>query len=156
MREVALHSTRCTTCEQELRSIERVQEMVAECVNSAVDEMGTVDIWSSIVPRIEAVRRSWPARIRDWWERDEAHWLLRVPLYAGVAAALILFAARWLPRGDAGEQQARAVVDNSVIFDSVRSDARSLALLNEPATNTMVLWVTDEGPVEEADLGGVP
>jgi hypothetical protein len=156
MREVALHSTRCAACEKELRNIERVEQMVAECVISAVDEMGTVDIWSSIVPRLESVRPPWLARVRDWWERDEAHWLLRVPLYAGLAAALILIAARWLPWGDAGQQQARVVADNSVIFDSVRSDASSLALLNEPATNTMVLWVTDEEPVEAEDAGGLP
>jgi len=121
-----------------------------------VDEMDTLDIWPAIAPRLGAVRQPWRARIQDWWEGDEVHWWLRLPLYAGMAAALILLAARWLPHGDGGQQQARAVVDNSVILDSVQSDAASLALLSDPTTNTMVLWVTDETPVEDADPGGVP
>jgi hypothetical protein len=156
MREVALHSTRCADCERELRSLERVQQMVAEHVNAAVDEIDNLDIWPSIAPRLEAVRRPWRERIQGWWEADEAHWWLRVPLYAGVVAALILLAARWLPHGDAGQQQAATLVDNSVILDSVQSDAASVALLNEPTTNTMVLWVTDETVGEDADPGGVP
>jgi len=156
MREVALHSTRCPTCEQELQGIERVQDLVAEQVNSAVEEIDTDDIWSSIAPRIEAVSRPWTARIMDWWEAGEARWLVRAPLYAGVAAALVLAALYWQPR-DGGEQQiAEAVVDNSVIIDSVRSDVGSLALVSEPETNTMVLWVTEDSPMEATYLGGLP
>jgi anti-sigma factor RsiW len=156
MREVALHSTRCAACEQELRGIERVQDMVVECVNSAVDDMGVVDIWPSIAARIETVRQPWTARMRDWWESGETRWLLRAPLYAAAAAALALLAVRWLPDAGAKQQTARVSVDNSVIFDSVGSDAPSLALLNEPETNTMVLWVTDEGTAGAEDLGGPP
>jgi len=156
MRDVALHSTRCPGCERELRSAERLQELVSECVNSAVDDMGTVDIWSAISPRIGVVSQPWAAKIRDWWESSESQWLLRVPVYAVLTALLIVLIARWMPQSHVEQDIARVGVDNSVIFDSVRSDAPSLALLNEPETNTMVLWVTDDATAGAEDLGGTP
>lgn len=155
MRQVALHSTRCPACERQLRDMETVQDLVAGYVSQSVEELGVVEIWSLIAPRVDSVRRPWLTRVRAWWESGEAYWV-RVPLYAGLAAVLALLAARWLPIGGVSEEQPRVVVDNSVILDSVRSDAPSLALLNEPQTNTMVLWVTDEGSAQETVSGEGP
>jgi hypothetical protein len=47
-----------------------------------------------------------------------------------------------------------AAVDNSAILESA-TDGESLSLLNEPETNTMVLWVNDDdagGSIVSADL----
>lgn len=156
MRDVAMHSTRCPGCEQELRTLERVEDMVADWVNSAVDEIGEVDVWPSIAPRIATMSQPWTVRFRDWWESGEARWIVRAPLYAGALAALALLAAQWVSRAGVEQEIAGAVVDNSVILDSVKSDAPSLALLNEPETNTMVLWVTDESTTGAEDLGDLP
>jgi hypothetical protein len=38
----------------------------------------------------------------------------------------------------------------------VQSNVESLALLREPETNTMVLWITDTGAVPEGALGDLP
>src|SRR5206468_12778951 len=79
MRAVALHSTRCGTCEGELRGMERVQELVGRNVSAAVEEIDLGDLWSAIDRQLGTVRISRWARLRTWWEDDEREWLLRLP-----------------------------------------------------------------------------
>jgi anti-sigma factor RsiW len=151
MRSVALHSTRCEPCETELRQIERLQDLVADHVRSRAEEIDVNLVWAGIVPRIGNGAPPWRMRLRDWWETAGARWLVPAPLYAALAAAVALAALWWRPvaMGPAPQLAAVSAVDNSAILDSVESDAASVALLSEPETNTMVLWVSDEEPGAE-------
>lgn len=164
MRGVALHSARCTPCEQELRFLENCQEAVAECVNAVVEEIDLSCVWSAVAPRLKRSPSSWGARLREWWEELDTGSLWRVPAYAGAAAVFVIAAGVWLGQDEtrtaADERIARPPVrvarfDNSTIVDSIKSEAATVAMLREPETNTLVLWVNDDGsaPVVRT-LGG--
>jgi len=143
MRLVALHSTRCPGCEDELHHLERLQEMVAERVRSAVDEVDLSLIWAGVARRVGASRGRRFAWLRGSWEMLSAMGGMRRPLYVALAGAAAVALVFWGLHGERFGQQ--TVADNSVILDSVESHVDTLALLSEPETNTLVLWVSDDG-----------
>jgi len=160
MRDVALHSTRCTDCEGELRTMERLQELVSTTVASGVDEIDLGLVWEGVAARLSPVQRPWRQRLVEWWEESTFLGRAWMPLSAAAAAA-VLAALLWQapsPTGPAQIASGKPVeiadgVDNSAIVDSVQSNGNSLAFLREPETNTMVLWITDNGPAPLEDLG---
>lgn len=148
MRGVALHSTRCPECEAELRQTERLQDLVSEHVNALAEDIDLSRIWTGVAPRIATISPSWRRRLLDWWEGLEIGWEIKLPAAAAaVAAVAALVFWHAAPREEAAAV-AVAAVDNSAIVDSVSSDIDSVALLSEPETNTMVLWVSDDVPGE--------
>src|SRR5215470_7426357 len=82
MRAVALHSTRCPACEDELRQFERLQEAVAAHVSALVDEVDLSKVWSGISPRLDRRATSLPQRLRAWWDEREFGWVVRGPALA--------------------------------------------------------------------------
>ena len=68
MRAVALHSTRCPSCEDELRQLERLQEVVASHVTAMVEEIDLGDIWAGIAPRLDTRAPTLVQRLRAWWD----------------------------------------------------------------------------------------
>jgi len=154
MRGVALHSARCNGCEQDLRFLESCQDAVTEYVTAAVEEVDLGRVWSGIAPRLR--HRSTPlgARLWEWWAEVDARSMLRVPAYAGAAAALVLAANVWQGQGTKNGDDSFAQkptrplpirFDNSAVVRSIKSEAAEVAMLREPETNTLVLWVNDEG-----------
>lgn len=140
MRAVALHVTRCPACEALLRGLERLQELVSDAINDAVAEVDFSRFWPSIATQAETVQRSWRGlggRLRAVTRRPTL-------IAAGMAAALAVSAfALWrsIPVATRGVTH----VNNQVRIDSLTSDSPSVALLSESATNTTVIWVSDEG-----------
>lgn len=155
MRAVALHSTRCPGCEAELRQMERLQELVAAHVAQQVEAIDLGAVWARVGPRLEAAAPPWHERLREWWEaRSEGRrgWL---PVSAAVAAAGVLAVMLWQAQRQTEPGQLASAVDNSAILDSVQSNVDSVALLREPETNTMVLWITDDVQASAGDFGDV-
>jgi anti-sigma factor RsiW len=146
MRAVALHSTRCNTCEQALRQLERMQELVSNNVSRAVEEIDFEKFWSTIEHRLPSVREPWGARVREWWSGGEHPWMLRLPAFAAAMAiavvALFLFTRGTQTTVQPAEPQL-AAADNTTTIDSLDTDVDSVAVLNDPETRTMVLWVND-------------
>jgi anti-sigma factor RsiW len=149
MRAVALHGTRCQPCETELRRLERVQDLVSETINSAVDEIDLSNFWPGIEDQLGAVRVSRWERARErWrlrWREGELRWAVRIPLLAAAAAAvlaLFLFSRALQPGGGPDASQIVAV-DHSAQIESLDTDSDSVAVLNDPETSTTVLWVND-------------
>jgi anti-sigma factor RsiW len=146
MRAVALHGTRCSTCEVELRNLNRLQELISETVSAAADEVDFSDLWSAIEKQISAVRVPWRQRVRLWWE-DRDQWALRLPAFAAAALvaalALLLFGQR-LQSPTQPEGAQIAAVDNGASIDSLDTDVDSVAVLSDPETRTTVLWVNDD------------
>lgn len=152
MRAVALHSTRCSGCEDELRRMERVQELIGTQVNAAVDEIDFSALWRGIDQQLAVVRISWWSRVRTWWTESEHPWVVRVPAFAAAAAAA-LFAFLLLTRSpqpttrpDASQL---ASMDNAASIETLDSDLDAVTVLNDPETRTQALWVNDEMPVGE-------
>ena len=150
MRAVALHSTRCDSCEAELRRFERVQEMVAEQITAAVEEVDFVQFWSGIERRLGSMRQPWWPRLRAWWDEHDDAWLVRWPAVAAIAAAAVLaffFFARAPQPAFESAAPPVAAVDNAASIDSLDSDRDSVTVLNDPETRTTVLWVNDDSPL---------
>ena len=152
MRALALHSARCTACEQELRQLERLQEAISTTISSAVDEIDLQGFWPGIERRLTSLRRPWWQRARLWWGEGEHAWLIRVPAFAAAVAvaafAFFLFTRNPTPGPQSAAPQL-AAVDNAATIESLESDVDSVAVLNDPETRTTVLWVND---VQNGDL----
>lgn len=146
MRVIALHSTRCSRCEQDLRQLERMQELLSKNVSAAVEAIDFETLWPAIEQRLPAVREPWLARAREWWSRDEHGWMIRLPAFAAAVAiavfALFLLTHGTQPTSQPGAPQL-AAVDNTSTIESLDSDVDSVTMLNDPETRTMVLWVND-------------
>lgn len=154
MRTVALHSTRCAACETDLRRLERLQDALAARISSQLDEIDVSRIWDGVTARIDVVPLPRPQRWREWWEGEHSGWLGKVPAYAALAAAALLAIFLWQHNGMKPPAEL-AEVDNSAILDSVQSNVGSLAVLREPETNTLVLWITDDTALS-SDFGDLP
>ncbi len=148
MRDVALHSSRCHECEGELRRLERLQDLVTEAINARTAELDLSRIWPAVETRLGAVRVSWWQHFRLWWEEQDATWWLRVPAVGMAAAAVAVAFTLWTNHPEQVAQTPTvapvAAVDNSATIDSLDSTANAVAVLNEPETNTTVLWVNDD------------
>jgi len=143
MRAVALHSTRCAACEDELRHLERLQEAVASHVSALVNEIDIDAIWAGVAPRLGVRAPSLGRRLRAWWDEREFGWLVRGPAYGALAAGLLLGIAVWL-QDDPQRAPEIVRVDNSAVLDSVQSSVDSVALVTDEETNTTLLWVLDD------------
>jgi anti-sigma factor RsiW len=155
LRGVALHSTRCPSCEQELQQLERIQDLVVNAVTVRADEVDLSGLWSGIEPRINVVPPSWMVRARSWWETHQYDWTWPASALAALGAAALLAFALSPAAKDARPPQI-AGVDNSANLDVVESHVDSMALLSEPETNTMVLWISDEEGAGTEEPGGLP
>jgi anti-sigma factor RsiW len=147
MRAVALHGSRCPTCESELRALERLQELVSDTINARADEIDLSNFWPAVERELGSARISWWTRARLWWGETDHGWLIRMPAYAALAAvailALLLF-TRTPPSSVEPDAARIAAVDNAASIDSLETDVDSVAVLNDPDTHTTVLWVSDD------------
>jgi hypothetical protein len=157
MRAVALHSTRCFECEEELRSMERLQEAIASHISAEVDQIDLDLVWTAVAPRLGSTSPNWQQRWEEWWDSIREGGRTWGPVSAAVAAAGILAILLWQGDGSTPpEQLAAGDRDSGVIVESVRSSVGSLALVNEPNTDTMLMWITEDGPLTLDDLGDLP
>ena len=148
MRAIALHGTRCGTCESELRRMNRLQELVAESISSQVDEIDFTDFWAGVERRLGTVRVPWWQRAAAWWSAGEQWWPRRLPAFAAAAAIvalMLLLFGRTQPTSQPGARQI-AAVDNAASIEALETDVDSVAVLSDPETRTTVLWVTDDEP----------
>jgi anti-sigma factor RsiW len=149
MRAVALHSTRCGSCEDELRRMERVQDLVSAQVTSAVDEVDFGVLWRGIEQRLGTARVSWWTRTRIWWSEGEHGWMIKVPALAAVAAVAVLGFLLWARAPQPTTQpdaSQLASMDGAASIESLESDVDAVTLLNDPETRTQALWVNDDLP----------
>lgn len=154
MRSVALHSTRCGTCEGELREMERVQGLINRTISAAVDEIDLGEFWPAIERQLGSVRVPWWSRLRIWWEEGERASILGLPALAAAAAVAVLtlwlFARAPQPTTQPDAPQV-AAVDNAASIDSLETDVDSVAVMSDPETRTTVLWVSDDAPTGEEE-----
>jgi anti-sigma factor RsiW len=144
MRAVALHSATCSQCEDELRRLERLQDVVARAVTTRVDEIDLSRVWSGIEHRLQPRRPSVVQRWRTWWGEHEWGWGMPA-LGAAAAAAVVAGLALWQsPVGKTIE----VALENPVSVHEIASDSH-VALLSE--ADTLLVWVDHE----LADTGAV-
>lgn len=162
LRNVALHSTRCTACEQELQQLERLQDLVVGYVNAETEKVDLGGVWSAVEARIATVPVPWWSRARAWWEAREIGWWPAPAAAFGMAALAAVFV--WPGGSTENRPQVVAdnapiispIIDNSAILDEVESHVESVAVLSEPNTNTMVLWISDDAMSSPVDFNEVP
>src|SRR5215470_8508613 len=80
MREVALHSATCSHCEEELRQLEHLQDIVSRTLNERVEEVDLSRVWTGIESRLQPRHRSLASRVSEWWSEREWGW--RIPAFS--------------------------------------------------------------------------
>jgi anti-sigma factor RsiW len=158
LRNVALHSTRCSDCERELQQLERLQDLVVGYVSTQIEPVDLSRVWAGIESRIATVPIPWWSRLRVWWDALDIGWW---PAPAAAALGMAALAAVFFWPGTSDKPGAQVaqnapIIDNSASLDEVESHVGSVAVLSEPDTHTMVLWVSDDEISTPADLGEVP
>jgi len=152
MRAVALHSSRCRPCEQALRHLERMQELVSSAIQARVDEVDFSAFWPAIERQLGERPLGWWQRLGVWWRAGEHPWAVRLPALGAamaVALAALFFFTRVAPRTSEPAAPRLAAVDNAAIIDSLETDLDSVAVVSDPETRTTVLWVSDNTVVGE-------
>ena len=147
MRALALHSSRCASCETELRAVERLQEAVNDLITTRVDALDLSSFWSSIEPRLGRLRVPRTERFRLWWEERREAWAVRIPALAAAAVIAAIAFGLWWRQPQLSTQPGApvvAAVDNAAMIDSLDTDMDSVAVFSDPETRTTVLWVSDE------------
>ncbi len=147
MRAVAMHSSRCRPCEEALRHLERMQDLVSGTIQARVDEVDFSAFWPAIERQLGERPLGWRYRLGVWWRAGEHPWVVRLPaLGAAVAMALmaLFLFTRVTPRTSAPAAPRLAAVDNAAIIDSLETDLDSVAVVSDPETRTTVLWVSDD------------
>jgi anti-sigma factor RsiW len=149
MRAVALHSATCRQCEDELRNLERLQDVVARTVNERVDDVDLSLVWSGIESRIKPRPVSWGKRLQAWWAEHEWSW--GIPAFGAVATAAAIVAFTFW-QSPVGKKFETALAENPVSVHEISSDSH-VALLSE--ADTLLLWVDHElagdAPVDTAE-----
>jgi anti-sigma factor RsiW len=145
MRTVALHVTRCPTCEHVLQQRERLQDLVSEVFTDAMAEVDFSTLWPSVALRMDDVRPRWFRRARAVAERVRE--LGHSPTFTvATAAAVAVLAAVLVWRGFPASAESPVLhANNQVRIDSLMAETRSVALLSEPESNTTVIWVVEDG-----------
>ncbi len=165
MRTVALHITRCADCEDDLRMLEKLQDLVAAQAAADVERIDTDSIWDAVSAQIEVIPQPWSRRLRTWWEDSE--FLSPVAAWPAIAAAaaVLIGVNLWSTNsvGPVGPHLVRPFVpeiakkvaivsqerlsdgniDNSAVFESIVGGVDSLMI--EPKSGTAVLWIDDSG-----------
>jgi hypothetical protein len=158
LRNVALHSTRCISCERELQQLEKLQDLVVGYVNTRMESADLSGIWAGVESRIAAVPVPWSSRLRSWWDAREVGWWPAPAGAVGLAALTAVFLWPNTSEKPVADQVAHnaPIIDNSASLDEVESHVGSVAVLSEPDTNTMVLWISDDAIATPADFGELP
>ncbi len=136
MRAVALHVTRCPACERLLQQLERLQDVFVEGISEAVARVDFTGFWPGMATRADAVRRSMGRGRRVW------ALTARPATIAAVVAAGLVAIGLWRTTVS---RPAATPPNNQARIDSLASDAASVTLLSEPASNTTVIWIDDGG-----------
>lgn len=150
MRAVALHGTRCSSCESELRSIERLRGFVAQMVQARVDQVDFSRLWQGIEPRLaHPPRVHLRARWAAWWEQRQPRPWFAWPAFAAAAAgglvAIYLYTQDRQPVSQPGTPVV-AAVDVPALIDSLDTETEAVAVVNDPARGATILWVGDSLP----------
>jgi hypothetical protein len=157
LRNVALHSTRCSDCESELQQLEHLQDLGVDHVYKSMEDIDLSRVWSGVAPRVASVPVSWRSRLRARWESLDIGIRWPVPAAGALAAAALMVVAFWPGPPAANQTQTvqGTLIDNSASLDIVESHVGSVALVSEPETHTMVLWINDDEPMGVSEISDI-
>lgn len=143
MRELALHVTRCPSCEAELRGSESLQELIAAAVQSKVDRIDSEDLWRSIAAGLESAPPSLAERLRARWNLRSGLRLPSVALAASVVVAALVAGMFW---SLSSVSPAARLADNHAQIDRLDSSAQEVVVWSEPEERTTAIWVSSREP----------
>lgn len=146
MRAVALHGTRCSECEAELRSLERLQELVGDTIAARLEEIDFSGFWRDVESRLPVSRASGWHRLSTWWADRDSNPSWRWPALVAAAAAAVLalfLLTRFRTPNAQPDAPQLASADNPASIDSLDADG-SVTVVNDPETRTTILWVSDD------------
>ncbi|MGH7819445.1 MAG: hypothetical protein ACREQ9_06720, partial [Candidatus Binatia bacterium] len=143
MRSLALHVTRCRSCEDELRQSERLQEMFSQVVQAEVDAIDVAGLWRSIEQGLESPRLSPAARVRERWDFRSPMETRFLAVAAAAAFLLVVAGALW---PEASEPARVQIADNKAQIDALSSSSSAVAVWTEPRQQTTAIWVAGYEP----------
>lgn len=142
------HVTGCADCRAAQWRLEKMNLALRDALISDVQKIEFESFWRALERRIEA-KASWSAPIRNWagglFTAQKAAWAVPAAIVAvlGVVSVNFYFTG-W--RGGSARNDYASV-------DSIDAHGRSVALLREDDTHTMVIWLyqNQEGENEAAE-----
>jgi anti-sigma factor RsiW len=150
-REVRSHVASCVVCTRQLAVLDRVQELLLQEIDSQVEKIDFSSFWEQVESRLRTPQPSWSVRLQLWREQWWPDWSLRVPVSA-VAVALVL-TSLWLFSHIRSSVESLIVThppmpftlaaNNQAQIESL-SAATTVALWNEPTSNSPVIWIEDD------------
>lgn len=143
MRELALHVTRCPSCEAELRESEGLQERIAGAVRAEVERVDSESLWRAIETALEASRPPLIERLRERWDFRTGAGLAFAALAAGVVIAALVGGSLWSTPATAPQVH---LADNHAQIDRLDSSAPEVVVWSEPDEHTTAIWISSVEP----------
>src|SRR5215475_2367842 len=94
-RELSTHLAGCAECSRTLAVLGRGQELLRQAIEEEVDEIDFARFWKGVEEKLLVQPLPWTARMRLWSEQWRPRWAFSPPLWAVVAACLLLGISLW-------------------------------------------------------------
>ena len=150
-REVRSHVASCVACTRWLASLDRMQELLLQEIDSQVEKVDFSSFWKQIENKLLVPKPSWSVRLQLWREQWWPDWSLSVPVSAA-AVALLLVSFLFFPQLRSSVESLfvtqppipiAIAAHNQAQIESL-SAATTVALWNEPTSNSPVIWIEDD------------
>lgn len=159
-REVASHVSDCAVCIRRLTALDRVQELLVQAIDDEFESIDFSGFWAGVTNKLQPQPPPWASRLQMWWTQWRLNWPLAAPLWAAaalIAALLVPRAFQSTPTPIASSEiitpaqtEPVALAANQQAHIESLAAAGTVALWNEPTSNSTVIWVADGGD------GGTP
>lgn len=148
-REVRSHVASCVVCTRWIASIDQVQEVMLQEIDSQVDRIDFSNFWEQLEKKLLTPPLPWSVRLQLWWEKWWVAQPLRVPIGAAAVTMLLvtflfLFHPSLLSFFTSPRPEPPLLVANNQAQIESLSATTTVALWNEPTSNAPVIWIEDD------------
>ncbi len=145
MRRLSDHVAGCTSCEGEMRGVERLRGALRRAIDAEAERVDVGALWQGIeagieVPALPAAARA--PSVRRPWTSVALGW--RLPALAAAAAAVALVVASL--QSAPATSPATRVANNHARIDRIESSSPHVMVWSEPEGHTTAIWVASYEP----------
>jgi anti-sigma factor RsiW len=147
-RAIRAHLENCSVCQEERRQLEKLQLALKHVLDSEASRIALQPFWNGVQQRI-AMKRAWreglSERIRNAFAGPRLAWAIPAVILLLLG---VLSADSFLPGWRVFGQR-----NNFASVESIDAHGRSVALLREDETKTIVIWLYQNPEGEDEPIG---